>query len=260
MRPRQLTASFQSEIARIGVNLSSVLDKSSEAPRTSVQLTALEKLFSRIGELTAPPAIAVQIINVTSDDSASTDELLNAVENDPALATRIVRVVNSGFYSVRNRVSDLRTAVTMLGFTQVRNLALTGYTARMFKSDGAAYRTFTREGLWKHLVAVASTSRLVAQECGYESPDEAYLAGLMHDVGLVLIDQHLHRHFKLILEQIDPSTETTAAERNRLPFDHTELGEFVVRQWDFPPQIAAAARLSWGALKPATDGRVKTDR
>ena len=129
----------------------------------------------------------------------------------------------------------------MLGFTQVRNLALTGYAARMFKSDGV-YREFSREGLWKHLVAVASTSRLVAQQCGYESPDEAYLAGLLHDVGLVLIDQHLHRHFKLILDEIDAATETTAAERGRLPFDHTELGEFVVRHWDFPPQIAAAAR------------------
>ncbi len=201
---------------------------------------ALEKLFHRIGEISSLPISATIILSVANDDSAGAADLLAAVEGDPAIAVRILRTVNASFYSVRNRIGDLKQAITLLGFREVRNMALTVYVAKMFRSNGD-YRNYSREGLWDHMVAVAAMSRMIADVCGAVPPDEAYCAGLLHDVGLILIDQYLRRHFTRILDSLTPTAPTMEIEEGILTFNHCELGEFVTRQWNFSGLIAAAA-------------------
>jgi HD-like signal output (HDOD) protein len=211
------------------------LSSATEAPpevaaiRSSEQLAAIEQLFTRVGEMAAPPSVAARVIDVTRDENADAQMLLDVVEKDPALAVRILRVVNSGYCAVRERVGDLKSAMTLLGFAQVRNLAMTGYAGQMFKRAGS-YRSYS-----------GAASRLIAKTCESVHPEEAYLAGLMHDVGLVLIDQYMGHHFKAILDKLDDRIDTTVVEQRTLTFDHTELGEFVVRKWNFPEQVAAAA-------------------
>ena len=212
----------------------------SAPPRTDEQQQALERLFTRIGEVSSLPAAALRIINVANDELSGAKDLIAAVETDPSLAVRVLRTVNSTFYSIRNRVGDLKTAVSLLGMKEVRNLALTVHVSRMFAASGD-YRTYRREGLWRHLVAVASTSRLIAEVSDAVPRDEAYVAGLLHDVGLILLDQHLRRQFKNILDGLERYPSTIAAERSVLPFDHTELGQAVTRRWKLAESISAAA-------------------
>ncbi|HUY90667.1 MAG TPA: HDOD domain-containing protein [Pirellulales bacterium] len=210
------------------------------APRTDEQRQALDRLFARIGEVSSLPAAAVRIVNIANDESRGAKDLISAVETDPSLAVRVLRTVNSTFYSIRNRVGDLKTAVSLLGMKEVRNLALTVHVSRMFAAPGD-YRTYRREGLWRHLVAVASTSRLIAEVSETVPRDDAYVAGLLHDVGLILLDQHLRRQFKSILDGLERYPSTIAAERAVLPFDHCELGASVARRWNLSASIAAAA-------------------
>lgn len=204
------------------------------------QREALEKLFHRIGEVSSLPISATRILNVANDDSAGASDLLAAVEGDPAVAVRILRTVNASFYSVRNRIGDLKQAITLLGFREVRNMALTVYVAEMFHSNGD-YRNYSREALWDHMVAVAAMSRMIADVCGTVPPDEAYCAGLLHDVGLILIDQYLRRHFTRVLDSLTATTPTMEIEDRILTFNHSQLGEFVTRQWNFSEPIVAAA-------------------
>lgn len=208
--------------------------------RKAEHQAALARLFTRIGEVSSLPTAALKIVNIAQDETAGINELLAVVEGDPALAVRVLRSVNSSLYSVRNRVSDLRTAISLLGVTQVRNLALTVQVARMFKTPGD-YRGYSRQRLWTHQVAVAATARLVAEECGAASPDEAYLAGLLHDLGWVLLDQNLRRPFKQLLDRLEPTGPTLAAERELLTFDHGELGAFVMERWNLAGSVVAAA-------------------
>ncbi len=207
-----------------------------------VQATpALAKLFRRVSEMTTLPVAAQRIMQLVADATSSATDLLAAVEGDPVLAAKVLRRVNSAFYGLRSKVADLRSAISLLGYREIRNLALTVYLARMFK-DGNTYKKFSREALWEHSVAVANASRIVARTYGNATPDEAYLAGLLHDIGLILLDQYLPRHLFQVIDLVEQGKSTCAAERELLPFDHTLLGAYVATQWNFPPQVTLAIR------------------
>ncbi|MCH8047085.1 MAG: HDOD domain-containing protein [Planctomycetes bacterium] len=216
-------------------------DVSAETPQRTQHEAALEKLFTRVSELSSLPAVAMQVIQIADDESSTADDLCAAVQSDPSLAVRVMRQVNSSYYTRRHRINDLKAAINVLGFREMRNLALTIYVSRMF-SDAGTYRNYNREGLWGHLIAVATTAQMIAKVCGHVGPDEAYLAGLLHDMGLIVIDQHMRRNFREVLDAIDQETPTCVAERRVLTFDHSQLGGFVAERWNLPEGAVSAIR------------------
>ncbi|MEM9352338.1 MAG: HDOD domain-containing protein [Planctomycetota bacterium] len=200
---------------------------------------ALEKLFRRIGQLSSLPGVAQRIIEVADNEDSTAEDLLKVVEQDPTLAVRIMRTVNSSFFGLPQEVGDLQTAVSMLGFVEVRNLALTVCVARLCE-ESSSYGSFSREGLWKHMVAVGEIARMVSKECGCGKPEEAYMAGLLHDIGLVLIDQYMHPQLCIVIDMINEGSSLSEAEQSVLTFDHTDLGAYVARTSNFPERIVAA--------------------
>ena len=201
----------------------------------------VERLFRRISEVSSLPQVAFHIIEVANDTSSGAEDLLQAVQFDAALAMRIMRTVNSSYYSLQNKVGDLKLAITLLGFKEIRNLAMTAYVAQLFKK-GAGYAPYTREGLWNHLIAVGTVSRMIAQATRKVPPREAYLAGLLHDLGLILIDQYLHQPFCQVVDGLNPETPLCDVEREVLGFDHAQLGEFVALNWNLPDHLIACIR------------------
>jgi len=199
----------------------------------------LERLFSRISEVSSLPSVALQIIELANDPKTGADDLLEAVRSDPALAMRLMRTVNSSYYALDEKVSDLKQAIMLLGFNEVRNLALTAYMAQLFK-DTAGHGPYTRRGLWNHMVGSGMVARLLAQTCDAIPPQEAYLAGLLHDVGLILIDQYLHEPFCRVLDALTPDTPLVEVETRILGFDHARLGRFVAEKWNLPEHLTEA--------------------
>lgn len=206
---------------------------------TDERRVALERLFSRIGDVTMLPAAAQKVLRLTEDENVPPEELREVIQSDPALVARILRRLNSSYYALSHKVSDIRTAINLLGLREIRNLALTVFLSRLYESD-AAYGSYRRENLWAHSVGVAVAARLVARVCGRGAGDEAYVAGLLHDLGLILIDQTLRRHFHRVLDAINPTTPTHIVETRILTFDHALLGGFVARKWNFPDPVADA--------------------
>ncbi len=213
--------------------------------------TLVKRLFARIGEISTLPVVALRIMDVAQNPKTGADDLLEAVRFDAALAMRIMRTVNSSYYALRNKVADLKLAITLLGFKEIRNLALTAYVAQLFKQSGV-HGPYRRDQLWNHLVAVATVSRWIAQRCGRVPPSEAYLAGLLHDLGLILIDQYLHKPFCQVVDtlaQAAPGTTLPQIETEILGFDHTQLGEYVSGQWNLPEHLIAAIRYHHSPLE-----------
>lgn len=213
---------------------------------------ALSKLFESISRITTLPVAAQRIMQLSADRSASATDLLSVVEGDPVLAARVLRRVNSAFYGLPNKVEDLRNAVNLLGFREIRNLALTVYLARTFDGE-SEYRHYSRQGLWQHCTSVAHVARLISTSCKLESPDEAYLAGLLHDLGLILLDQYLPKYLHQIVDLVSEGADTCQAERALLPFDHAQLGAYVATQWNFPAAVIAAARYHHQPLDAPSD-------
>ncbi len=207
-------------------------------PRTQRE-EALFRLFDRISQLSSLPSVANRVFEVADNETSSASDLLGVIESDTTLALRILRTVNSSYLGLANRVADLKSAISLLGFREVRNLALTVYVGRLFKEPGV-YRKFTRDGLWNHMVAVATTARMIAKVCHKAEPEEAYLAGLLHDVGFILIDQFLRRHFISVLDRLTQDVSTVELEREILSFDHVDLGTFIARQTNFPESVIDA--------------------
>lgn len=203
--------------------------------------TSLHKLFTRVGEASPLSHHALDVLRLTNNENTPFDDLQRVIQQDPAFAAKILRCVNSIFYGLRHEVSSLHAAIGLLGFRELRNIAATVFLSRLFRQP-SDFRNYSREGLWKHLVAVATTSRLVSLVCGRAAPDEAFMAGLLHDLGLVLIDLNLRTHFCRVLQRLDRHKETVDIERKILTFDHTEIGEFVAGHWNFSEAVTASIR------------------
>ncbi len=198
----------------------------------------VERLFSRIGEVSSLPAVALQIMELADDPKTEAQDLLDAVRGDPALAMRLMRTVNSAYYGLQEKVADLKQAITLLGFTEVRNLAMTAYLARLFR-ETEGHGVYSRRELWNHMVGTAMVARLTAQTCGQVKPQEAYLAGLLHDVGLILIDQYLHKPFCRVIDSLREDVPVCDAEMRIFGFDHATLGAYVASQWNLPKNLIA---------------------
>lgn len=213
------------------------LEPAAPLAMTDQRRAALERLFARIGEMATLPTAAQKVLRLTEDENANSDEIREAIQSDPVLVARILRRLNSSYYALSHKVADLRTAVSLLGLREVRNLALTVFVSRFFEG-GATHGSYKRENLWAHSVGVAVAARLVAKVCGRGAADEAYVAGLLHDLGLILLDQSLRRHFHRVIDALDPATPTHIAENRILTFDHALLGGYVARNWNFPDPVA----------------------
>ena len=201
----------------------------------------VDSFFERISRVSSLPTAVVQVLEITADHDGALDDLLRVLETDPPMAARILRLANSSFYSPRTAIRDLRTAVALLGFREIRNLAMTAHLSGLLSSD-ARYRGYSRLGLWNHSASVGAVSRILAARSRRVMPGEAYLAGLLHDFGLILLDQYLRRPFTRVLDHLSPERPTCEVEWTILGFDHTELGAYVATRWRFPEPVTAAIR------------------
>ncbi len=210
-----------------------------EAERNDIPEALLQRLFARISEISSLPTVAMQIVQLANDPKTGADDLLDAIRGDPALAMRVMRTVNSSYYALDEKVADLKQGITLLGFNEVRNLALTAYVAPLFR-ESEKHGEYTRGGLWNHMVGVGMVARHIAGLVKNVPPQEAYLAGLLHDLGLALIDQDLHRPFCRILDLLTEENRLFDLEMKLLGFDHATLGRFVMEGWHLPEHLSAS--------------------
>ncbi len=199
---------------------------------------ALKRLFSRISDMSSLAIGAQQMVRLTRE-SASLDELQQLIQTDPSLVAQIVRRVNSPYYHLDAEVHELTVAARLLGFREFSNVAFTVYLSRMF-SPPMDFGTFSMVGLWGHSVAVAAAAQLVSRVCGCATPADAFTAGLLHDIGLLLACRQMRRRFIQVVERIQDRTPTQNVERDIYSFDHAQLGGHIARTWEFPDSIVDA--------------------
>jgi HD-like signal output (HDOD) protein len=202
---------------------------------------SLDTVVRRIDEISTLPQVALRVMEVANAPDSGAADLKEVMESDAALSARVLRCVNSSAYAVRTEITDLQRAIAYLGLKQIRNLAVTASVSELFKKDERV-GTYSRAQLWEHLVSVGICARLIAMRRGMTNFEEAFLAGLLHDVGIVLEDQHVHKAFCAIIASLDQTRTLPEAEREHLGFDHAALGERIAATWGFPRATKAAIR------------------
>lgn len=202
---------------------------------------ALEAALRRIDEISTLPQIALRVMQVANDPHSGAGDLKEVMESDAALSARVLRCVNSSAYALRTKITNLQQAIAYLGLKQIRNLAMTASVSELFAKE-EMIGIYRRSQLWRHLVSVGLCARLIAMRMRFMNFEDMFLAGLLHDVGIVLEDQHVHSGFFLVIRSLSKDKTLAEVERKHMGFDHMELGERVAAAWGFPDSVKAAIR------------------
>ncbi len=199
----------------------------------------LASFLSEAGELPPLPPAAARAVALTEDPGTGSEELRRAVETDPALAARVLQAANSPLYGFARNIDTLGHAVTALGPRAVRNLVLATSLRRMFSRFGRV-----EELLIDHAQASAVCARLVARQPGVGlDPEEAFAAGLLHDLGKVALAAARPRDYEAVVDRaIAEGAPFAEVERAVFGFDHGEAGFRVAIRMGLPRRLVAAVR------------------
>jgi putative nucleotidyltransferase with HDIG domain len=195
-----------------------------------------------ISHLTTLPEVTLKIIQMVENPEATAGELKEVIGNDPALAARILKIVNSGFYGLPATIGSIRQAITLLGRNALKMIAITASLAKLFRG-GQMSACFSAHDLWGHCIAVACGGRMLARACNLTLADEAFLAGLLHDVGILVEFQARRSRFIEIIERVDRDRLQTfrEVESDVLGANHEDIGAALCHQWNFPAGLAHVA-------------------
>ncbi len=201
----------------------------------SPTLEALESL-----DLPTPPGAVLAFLQTVAREDASMDEMTELVRREPALAARILTVANSAAFHTGGELRSLKQSLQVLGVRTLHSIAASIAVREAFSGlPGARAGDF--DGFWRHSLMVAELAQAIAHETGQTDPEEAYLAGLLHDVGELLLLGGLHADYgKLLGEATGTETALVALERGALQTDHGAVGAWLVERWQLPSFMADA--------------------
>ena len=183
-------------------------------------------------ELPTLPQIALKVIEVVEDEGSDAEQIAKLVAMDPALSARLLRVANSSIYRGSVPIEHLLSAVSRLGSKLVRNLVSALVVLHVFRTESKVFKARMHR-LWAHSVEVAATSQVLARRVTHLDPEEALLAGLLHDIGVLPILSRASRLPELANAHHAVEQVITAL--------HTSIGKRILRAWNFRPELIAVA-------------------
>lgn len=196
-----------------------------------------QEVIARIRTLPPMPVVSRKLIAAMHQDSCTTAEISRILSADQALASQVLKLVNSSFYGLSGKVGTVSHAVVILGFSAVRSLAVgLGATNGIQTID----RDGDLAGFWHHSVAVAAAARVLAEEAGQPDAEEAFVAGLLHDVGVLVMGVVVgpDRYAEVTRDAAD----IVAAEEAAFGISHAKAGQHLLRHWRIPESLCHCVR------------------
>lgn len=203
-----------------------------------MSLPSLTEVEAAIGQLPALPTIIMEVLRVIDSGAAEMMVLDRLISNDQGLASRILRIANSPFYGMSTHIDTIKDACVLLGVHTLRHLTLACGVISRFPpgKDGG----FDRLQLWRHAVGVGIAARVLATRCHLDA-DQAFTAGLLHDIGKLALDTCFPAQYAQVLKYRDSADcSLRAAELAVLGFDHSSVGVALGVRWHLPAGICAA--------------------
>ncbi|MCC6227798.1 MAG: GGDEF domain-containing protein [Phycisphaerales bacterium] len=194
----------------------------------------LEEILS-CPSLPSLPAVAVRVIELTGSDDVSMKELAATIENDQALAAKVLRTVNSSFYGLRTRCATISKALVMLGLGPVKTLAL-GFS--LVSTIGEQDSQFDYVSYWRRGLYTAVSSKLFAEAAKKKCSEEAFLGGLLQDVGVMALYRALGKRYLEVMEQAGGDhRKLVKFELTDLEVQHPDIGAMLTERWKLPQEL-----------------------
>jgi len=200
--------------------------------------TDIIELVRGVGDLVTLPDVFIRINQMVEDPNSTIDDISKAVSQDPAFTVRLLRVANSPFYGFSSAIDTVSKAVSIIGTSQIRNLALSTAVATSF--SGLSNKLVSMDNFWRHSLYCGLAARKLAKMAGKCDAEAVFTAGLLHDIGELVIFNRLPELAKeTLLLVLDGADELPVfrAEQQTMGFDHAQVGGELARQWKLPPML-----------------------
>lgn len=194
----------------------------------------ISDIIEKIPNLPSMPSIVSEALNIIDDPKSNTIKLSDVISKDIAISAEILKLVNSAYYGFPTQITSISKAMALLGFSKVKGLIMSVAVRPMMSAGGKA--------LWEHSVKCAVGCELLAKSLGTVDSDEAFVMGLMHDIGKSVLETYNKEASKEITRLVGIGADRLSAEKMIFGFNHTEIGEQLIKKWKLPVIIASSVR------------------
>ncbi len=200
----------------------------------------LRRVVDRIQGLPTLPAMLSSINKLMVNPRTSAKEIAQLISSDPAITSKVLRVVNSSFYGFPNRISTVTHAIVILGFNTIRSIVLSTSIFDALRKTQPAHG-FDRAAFWRHSIGAGACSRVLARRLGFTALEEFFIAGLLHDVGKIALDSYLPEDFAKVVSRVKEADCTMLeAEEAVLGVSHADIGGWLLQRWSLSQGLVDA--------------------
>lgn len=201
----------------------------------------IKKVLDEIIELPTLPEVATTLIKLIEDPNSSAADLNKVLISDASLSAKILKLVNSPFYGFREPVTSSKQAIVILGFRTIRSMAVSASVMDLF--DIFEMEGFSQEEFWVHSIGVATAASLITENLNVQN-DTAFVCGLLHDIGKLIMNQYAQKEFREILLYAKENSLCfyDAEIKLNVDFNHAEIGYYVAQKWNLPLAIQKVIR------------------
>ena len=196
----------------------------------------IEKIFDGSKRLPTLPTIAMKILETVKNEKSGISEIGEIISTDPPLSAEILRVINSPYFGVRRKVTSVTHAVSMLGTSTVKNLALSFSVVKNYQSNGK--RNFDHNRFWKASIISAVSAKILSEYTEINGSDDIFFLGLLHDIGRLAMAHELTDQYGLVIEKVcNEDCPVAIAEELVFGFNHMNVGKFLAEKWELPEEF-----------------------
>lgn len=203
-------------------------------------MIALKDLSRKIRDIPPLPDIVVKLLAASRDPEISMRDMVELIKVDPALTTKVLRLCNSSYYGLPRKINSIREALVYIGTDTLVNFILAGCLATFYQQSQDGYGLATGD-LWRHSVGCAIAAQRLSGNGDDAHRAEAYTAGLLHDVGKIILNTYVRDKFAEIMKLVQTDRISfDEAERNVLGYSHTDAGAVMAKEWNLPEPLVEA--------------------
>ena len=195
------------------------------------------KIIDDHKELTSLPQTLTEVLRILKDENSNATDLANVISKDPALTAKMLRIVNSPYYGAGREITTLSQAVMTLGTRAVSALTL---STSIYDMTEKWDTSIDRIRFWRHSLEVAVAARSIAEIIRYPRIEEAFITGILHDIGLLVLEKSFPEKFKSLWNMAESDEHLIELEENSWSTNHARVGQFLLEQWKIPTIITSA--------------------
>lgn len=202
----------------------------------------VEEILQKVNAIPAFPATVIKLIKMMDDPNVSVSSIKEVIRTDEGLTVKLLRVANSAFYRGRREIKTIEDAVIVLGLRTVKSMIFSVTVSPILSKELSGY-DLGKEALWRQSQLSAMTAQTIAKKCKFKEVDLAYTAGLLKDVGKVVLDEYVKNNFNEVMKEVEEKNVAfIEAESDVLGFTHAEVGAKIAERWNLPPEIVEVIR------------------